>query len=431
MNLSMADLVTGRFKDVSEELIDGIQYIDELPDDTTPSNLYVLVQREDTEIGAYFAIPIAGKDKELPEDITGLAALDNTPILLLRLKIKHDEKLFADVISGETLIEGYEAAGITAVAVVETSQVLGVKDATIEWLKAAGHVDANGDRVGGALSGKAASSRSGTKKGGGKRGREVGAGGDRDEDEEQGEGEGEGDGELVVKDAMGVVRVCSSRAKTHARVRDMAFLFRACTDIFRQRFCGDLLIDTKEIHRTIHAYAVDSSVLRPGHAEYGMRKALRVKTLSVVTGGFAEGSAMATALRGQFDAYDYSCLSILSFLPEKESTADMWVKGKRSEGARAVLAAGARNHDSWLQVLSCEDFEGASAVLAGSLTQDADVWAKIDNVMILANLSRMFASFYSELRLGEFSTTFPTPRVLSVLSCGRGTRRDLWRGQRV
>jgi uncharacterized membrane protein YgcG len=419
MNLSMTDLVTGRFKDFSEALIDGIQYIDDLPDDTPPSNMYVLVQRKDTEIGAYFAIPIAAKGNELPEDITGLAALEKTPILLLRLKVKHDGKLFADVITGETLIERNETAGITEVAVVENSKVLGVKDAAIELLKDAGHVNDNGDRVGGAPAKKKASgSGTGAKKNSGKRGRDRG-GSDEEEEGEEGGGEGGtgggggGGGMATVLDAMGVERSCLNRSKLYERVKAMNVIFRICDEDFLQRYCGDHVIDAEEIFDDIQKFAIDSSALVVGGVRYEMRKALRVSVLGVLTGGWEDGSTMRAALQGHFSAYDFSVLSLLSFLTEKEAldAKGLWGKGVRCDTGRGAIASALRNLDTWLQLISCEGFEGASAELADSLTRDVEVWSAYDNVLIFVNIQRMLATFFGDLRRSKNSTVFTTVKV--------------------
>ncbi|KAJ1396954.1 hypothetical protein B484DRAFT_407178, partial [Ochromonadaceae sp. CCMP2298] len=151
----------------------------------------------------------------------------------------------------------------------------------------------------------------------------------------------------------------------------------------------------------------DSSALHAGHAEWGMRKALRLKSLLVVKGGDGKDQAMAAALRGEFDAFNYGKLSILSFLPAGASKAGMWEKGVRSEDGLAAIASGLRNHDTWLQVASCEEYEGASAELATSLTQDVDVWSATDNVLVLFIVMHMIAAFYNELRKSKNSVTFP------------------------
>ncbi|KAJ1417340.1 hypothetical protein B484DRAFT_400865, partial [Ochromonadaceae sp. CCMP2298] len=187
----------------------------------------------------------------------------------------------------------------------------------------------------------------------------------------------------------------------------MNFLFRACSDEWRGHFCPNLIIDYAEFRSTLLAYAVDASALRVGQAEWGFRKALRLKSLLVVTGGDGKDQALAAALRGEFDTYNYSKLSILSFLPAGASKAGMWAKGVRSEDALAAIASSLRNHDTWLQVVSCEGYEGASADLATSLTQDVDVWSATDNVLVLFIVMHMIAAFYNELRKNKNSVTFP------------------------
>jgi hypothetical protein len=128
-------------------------------------------------------------------------------------------------------------------------------------------------------------------------------------------------------------------------------------------------------------------------------------------------AAMMEALRGQFDTYDYSVLSLLSYIGGEASQPGKWLKGARTEGAMAVIAAGLRNHDTWLQMLSCEEFEGVSTELASSLTQDMDVWSATDNVLILFNIMRMVAAFYGELRMCEYSTVFPTVKATTGKEC--------------
>ncbi|KAJ1379277.1 hypothetical protein B484DRAFT_37132, partial [Ochromonadaceae sp. CCMP2298] len=214
---------------------------------------------------------------------------------------------------------------------------------------------------------------------------------------------------LVVRDVMGKNRMkeCSNRGQCHERVAAMNFLFRATSDEWRARFCPNLIINYEDIRTTLLTYAVDSSALREGHAEWGMRKALRLTSLVVVLGGSGKDQAMAAALRGEFSAFDYSKLSILSFVTAGASKAAMWTKGTRSEEALGVIASGLRNLDTWMQGTSCEEYEGASAELATSLTQDVDVWSATDNVLVLFIVSHMLAAFYTELRKSKNSVTFP------------------------
>ncbi|KAJ1425185.1 hypothetical protein B484DRAFT_398023 [Ochromonadaceae sp. CCMP2298] len=147
----------------------------------------------------------------------------------------------------------------------------------------------------------------------------------------------------------------------------------------------------------------DATALHEGHAEWGLRKAMRLKSLQVVLGGSGKDQAIAAALRGEFSAFNYGKLSILSFVPAGAAKENMWAKGVRSDKGLEVIASGLRNLDTWMQGVSCEDYEGASAELATSLTEDVEVWSATDNVLVLFLAMHMLAAFHTELRKEKYS----------------------------
>jgi hypothetical protein len=259
-SMSLREMLTGRFTDFSEALGVGLAYIDELPIRRTErgsgvvdSAMYTLLESKNATVGAYFAIPVAVGGSVLPDDVNELEEIENCRCVLLRLQLKTAKKIYADVITGEELIPGNETVCCTAVAVDTPKQLLGVRGAMLALLKTGGHVDENVDRVGGApLQGSIGRAAVRASAGSKKRARSSGGVGDAEDDlgdgQDEGEGGGGGGGLFCVRDAMGIDRsaLCLNRSKLHVRVRSMNVIFRACSEAFRKRYCGDLLIDGPE-----------------------------------------------------------------------------------------------------------------------------------------------------------------------------------------
>eukprot|EP00601_Ochromonadales_sp_CCMP2298_P031534 CAMPEP_0173337244 /NCGR_PEP_ID=MMETSP1144-20121109/7043_1 /TAXON_ID=483371 /ORGANISM="non described non described, Strain CCMP2298" /LENGTH=171 /DNA_ID=CAMNT_0014282703 /DNA_START=685 /DNA_END=1196 /DNA_ORIENTATION=+ len=169
MSFSIRQLTTGRFREGTRALGTLFDYVDALPGSLAESDRFELVGTDNVEVGDYFALPVGTETTPLPEDDVTLEELESSKIVLLRLRIAEDDKFFVDIICGEALLAELVPAGTMALAFDAPEQVISVKDTMIEHLMRAGHIDADGDRMGGAPSAKTSARAAGGKSGAGKK----------------------------------------------------------------------------------------------------------------------------------------------------------------------------------------------------------------------------------------------------------------------
>ncbi|KAJ1393187.1 hypothetical protein B484DRAFT_408274 [Ochromonadaceae sp. CCMP2298] len=303
----------------------------------------------DVELEAFIVLPVSIPDCLLPEEVTELTVLHDKQVVILKLRILDEHRLFVEVVSGRELIATHLPQGC-------------------------------------AKSGAGG----GTEAGAGAHGTQGGTGGRSKRNRDSGEdGEDETNGDFM-------------------------------RDGFLERYGGDLIVDVVELVRTMEGYSMDSSGLVEGHSDYRFRMSALLLSLRVLQ-YVEEGSAglktyptLLAAAHCDYDPFDLRVISLFSFLPPGEGQAVWFAKGVRSAAGRGLVAASFRNHGIFWQALSCEAFATATAALTNSLLNDVHLWQRIDNVVILANCTRMLSRYYVDLRSQAKSVSFPdTP-----MACG-------------
>ncbi|KAJ1398194.1 hypothetical protein B484DRAFT_438453, partial [Ochromonadaceae sp. CCMP2298] len=301
-----------------------------------------------------------------------------------KLRILDEHRLFVEVVSGRELIATHLPQGCAKFSVTRPVRVITLTEATVEALLAIGRLAPTGTGAGG-----------GTEAGAGAHGTQGGTGGRSKRNRDSGEdGEDETHGGDFLRDVMG--------------------------EGFLERYGGDLIVDVVELVRTMEGYSMDSSGLVEGHSDYGFRMSALLLSLRVLhcveegSAGLKTYPTLLAAAHCDYDPFDLRTISLFSFLPPGEGQAGWFAKGVRSAAGRGLVAASFRNHGIFWQALSCEAFATATAALTDSLLNDVHLWQRIDNVVILANCTRMLSRYYVDLRSQAKSVSFPdTP-----MSCG-------------
>jgi hypothetical protein len=331
-------------------------------------------------------------------------------VVILKLQLMDAQRLFVEIVSGRQLIETHLPQGCTQFSVTRPVRVITLAGVMVTNLLTAGHLAPTGaGAVGGTEAGAGAQGTQGGTRERNKRNRDSG---------EDGEDETHGD---FLRDVMGGKRWCSSSSKKFGRIRSMNPMFRLCSEGFVGTYGRDLIVDVRELVSVIEGYAMDSSGLVEGHADYGFRMSAFLLSLRVMQDVKEDSDGVKTyptflaALHCTYDPFDLRALSLISFLPPGEGQAGWFAKGVRSATGRALVATGIRNHGILWQALSCEGFATATTALEISLLTNVSLWQRIDNVVILANCTRMLSRFYVDLRSQTKSVSFPdTP-----MSCGK------------
>jgi hypothetical protein len=370
----------------------------------TESGVLMTVVVGAVPLDSFIALPVGIEGNPLPTEVASLELLHDKEVVILQLKVRDDERLYLEVVSGRALIAAHLPEGRTRFSVVRPARVIALQPDTVATLRASGVglVPSGAGAGGGTAQGAAGQ---GTQ--GGTAGRKRNRGNNGDEDDE---GEGDDDG-LVQRDILGGKRECWVKSKTHERVKAMNPLFRLCTEEFRTRFCSErlYLVDGKEIFSVLQNEAGDITGVDANHPDFGFRNAPLLLSLEVAKGGYGEGSPFLTAMHGDWNPLDWRTISLLAFLPAEvpgENRRAMFQKGVRSVTGRGKIAEALRNHDIWWQMFSCEEWGSASKALVDSLLLDMRTWHRTDNVLILIVCMRALNKFYTDLRTQRTSATF-------------------------
>jgi hypothetical protein len=206
----------------------------------------------------------------------------------------------------------------------------------------------------------------------------------------------------------GRVFYCTNKKEFTARMDKVQVLTRLFSEGRAEKYLSELIFN-KELFKDTCQTMLDTELeVAQTHVDFGLQKYSSLKKLEVMMDGFDDGSRFLAALHLQFNATDFTKVSILDFVEAKALKAVRFVQEPADHTGRDLIKVALENLERFMAAFCHQDFKGALQPVIDQISSGDRLWDDFDDAYLLFRVQKMLQKYgmcvSNQLRDAMFDT---------------------------